>query len=132
MNPASSTSPLPAPATRAWVGHWLMAVAALHTGVAFLMLRQPLLTLVERGVFNSVGQDPVAAATAWFLLFGLLLALLALAITPLERLGDAAALTRLGWGVLLLSVLGVLLMPASGFWLALPAAWTLIRRGRAG
>jgi len=132
MNPASSTSALPAPATRAWVGHWLMAVAALHTGVAFLMLRQPLLTLVERGVFNSVGQDPVAAATAWFLLFGLLLALLALAITPLERLGDAVALTRLGWGVLLLSVLGVLLMPASGFWLALPAAWTLIRRGRAG
>lgn len=134
MNPVSSASAcaLTAATTRAWIGHWLIAVAALHTAVAFLMLRQPLLTLVERGVFNSVGQDPVAAATAWFLLFGLLLAVLALAITPLERLGATAALTRLGWGVLLLSMLGVLLMPASGFWLALPAAWTLIRRGRAG
>lgn len=121
MNP----SPL---ASRPWIGHWLMAVAALHTLFALLVFRQPLLSIVQRGVFNTVGQDPMSAATVWFFLFGVVLALLAMAITPLERSNIAAPLRRLGWGVLALSVLGVVLMPASGFWLALPAGLALIRK----
>lgn len=116
-------------AARAWIGHWLMAVAALHTLFALLVFRKPLLSIVQRGVFDTVGQDPMSAATVWFFLFGVVLALLAMAITPLERSNNAAApLRRLGWGVLALSVLGVVLMPASGFWLALPAAIALIRK----
>ncbi|WP_310384690.1 DUF6463 family protein [Roseateles sp.] len=122
------TTALTAPTTRIWIGHWLMAVAALHTLFALLALHQPILSLVQRGLFDAVGQDPMAAATVWFVLFGALLALLALAITPLERSGDGLTLRRLGWGVLLLSVLGVVLMPVSGFWLALPAGIAMLRR----
>lgn len=121
----------PTPARRRWIGHWLMAVAGLHTVFALLVLREPLWQIVQRGVFDGVGQDPMAAASVWFLLFGALLALLALAITPLEGGGDgrsSAALRRLGWGLLALCIAGVVLMPASGFWLALPAAFALLRR----
>ncbi|MEJ6007086.1 DUF6463 family protein [Paucibacter sp. AS339] len=121
-----NTPPKQAP-RRHWIGHSLLAVAALHTVFALLVFQRPLLSIVQRGVFNTVGQDPMSAATVWFLLFGLLLAMLAPAITALERSGDAKTLRRLGWGLLALCSLGVLLMPSSGFWLAMPAAIALLR-----
>lgn len=124
-------NPTPTPAQvqrRVWIGHWLMAVAALHTLFALLVFKQPLLGLVQRGVFNTVGQDAMTAASVWFLLFGAALALLALAVTPLERSGDAQTLRRLGFGVLAMSALGIVLMPSSGFWLALPAGLALLHR----
>lgn len=135
MNP----SPTPSPASSTsqvhrlpWIGHWLLAVAALHTLFALVFLREPLLGIVQRGVFDTVGQDPMTATAVWFLLFGAVLALQALAITALERSGDGRALGRQGWGLLALSVVGVVLMPDSGFWLALPAAIALIRRHKGG
>lgn len=124
-----TTSTLKQPAgSRVWIGHWLMAVAGLHTLFALVFLHKPLLDIVQRGVFNTVGQNPMAAATVWFLLFGALLALLALTITSLERRGDYAAMRRQGWGLLALSLLGVILMPDSGFWLAIPAGIALTRK----
>lgn len=122
----STTTPVP----RAWIGHWLMSVAALHTLFALVVLRRPLLGILQRGVFNAVGQDPLSGLAVWFLLFGFGLALLAQAVTALERSGQLQALRRQGWGVLALSVCGVVLMPASGFWLAFPAGIALLRRGR--
>lgn len=137
MNPSPRPLLTPSPASstlqdqrRPWIGHWLMAVAVLHTVFALVFLRQPLLGVVQRGVFNTVGQDPMTAAAVWFLLFGAVLALLALAITALERSGDGRALRRQGWGLLALCVFGVVLMPDSGFWLAMPAAMVLIRRNK--
>lgn len=62
------------------------------------------------------------------MLAGVLLALLALVITPLERSGQRATLRRLGAGLLALTALGLLLMPTSGIWLVLPLAIALLRR----
>jgi hypothetical protein len=103
-------------------------VAALHTLFALVVLHKPLLDIVQRGVFNTVGQDPMTAAAVWFLLFATPLAMQALAITSLERSGHTAALRQQAWGLLAMSVVGVILMPDSGFWLALPAAFALLRR----
>ena len=114
---------------RSWIGHWLLAVAVLHTAFAALFYGPVLQKMAERGLVNSVGADPLMGAVSWFVLFGALLALLALAITPLERAGgQAPVLRRLGWGLLALTLLGLLLMPASGFWLALPPAIALLLR----
>ena len=112
-----------------WIGRWLLAVAALHTLFGLLAFPQVLQQLWQLGVVNSVGADPLRGAVVWFLLFGAPLALLAWVLTPLERRPDSAPLLRqLGWGILLVAVLGIVLMPASGFWLVLPAAIALIRR----
>lgn len=114
---------------RSWIGHWLMGVAALHTLFAVVVFGKVLRTMVQRGVFNSVGTDPMIGAVTWFVLFGVVLALLALAVTPLERTGQSVALRKLGFGLLLLCLLGVVLMPVSGFWLAIPPALAMLRRG---
>lgn len=112
--------------TRPWIGRWLVGVAVLHTVFAVVVFRAPLWDMAQRGVFDTVGQNPTAAATAWFVLFGLLMGLLGLATTPLERHDDRSAMQVLGVGVLVLCALGLVLMPASGFWLGLPAGMALI------
>ncbi|MBB4841635.1 hypothetical protein HNP55_000130 [Paucibacter oligotrophus] len=114
--------------SRAWIGHWLLAVALLHTLASALWFGPTLQAMWQQGLFNTVGADALRGAVSWFVLFGVLLALLAMAITPLERAGQAPALRRLGWGTMALTALGLLLMPLSGFWLALPAALALLRK----
>ena len=61
---------------RIWIGHWLMGVAALHTVFAVVVFGKVLRTMAERGLFNSVGTDPLVGAVTWFVLFGFVLALL--------------------------------------------------------
>jgi hypothetical protein len=121
--------PLTLAARRPWIGRWLLGVAALHTLFGCVAFPQVLQQLWQHGVFNSVGADPLRGAVVWFLLFAAPLALLAWVITPLERQAEAAPLLRqLGWGILLIALLGIVLMPLSGFWLMLPAAIALLRR----
>lgn len=114
--------------SRHWIGHWLMLVAAIHTVYGLVVFSADLSAMANQGFFNTVGEDSRRAAVAFFMLFGFLLAALALATTALERSGQHALLRRVGWSLLLLCVIAVVLMPASGFWLAGPALWGLLRR----
>lgn len=116
--------------TRPWIGRWLIGVALLHTLFAAVVFHAPLWDMAQRGVFDTVGKDPTAAATAWFVLFGVLMGLLGLATTPLERHDDRPAMQVLGIGVLALCTMGLVLMPASGFWLGLPAGMALLCKRR--
>ena len=104
-----------------------MAVAVVHTIFAAVVFEPQLREIARRGVFNSVGTDPMAGAVAWFVLFGGVFALLGWAILRIERSAapDPVSLRGLGVGLLALTLLGIALMPASGFWLVLPPALAL-------
>lgn len=110
-----------------WIGRWLILVAVLHTLFAIVVFGKVFLDIVQKGVFNTVGNDPMTAATVWFLLFGAALVLMGMAIHSLEQNNNFTSARAIGVGTLLLSLLGIALMPASGFWLALPAAIGLMR-----
>lgn len=110
---------------KTWKGLWLMGVSAIHTLFAVVVFRAQLADILGRGVYDTVGEDPMAGAVAWFLLFGFVLAIAGLAIHHLERSGSPLP-RSLGAAVLALAVLGIVLMPASGFWLALPAAFAML------
>lgn len=114
--------------SRPWIGRWLIAVSALHTAVAVFAFHPVLLDIAKRGVFNTVGRDPMAGTAVWFTLFGAVLCIAGLAISALEQASPQALPRSLGWSLLALAVLGIVLMPASGFWLALPPALALLRR----
>jgi ABC-type transport system involved in multi-copper enzyme maturation permease subunit len=111
-----------------WIGRWLIFVAIGHTVVGLMFGTPVLLKMLERGLFNSVGSEPVTGMFTWFFLFGAVLALLGMAIHAIERSDSLASTRALGIGLMLLTVLGVVLMPVSGFWLAFPAAIALLRR----
>ena len=112
---------------RIWIGRWLLWVAALHTIVAGIFFGKVFLGVMQRGVFNAVGRDPLTSAAVWFLLFGAGLALLGMAINALEQSENFASARALGLGTALLTLLGIVLMPMSGFWLAIPPAIGLLR-----
>ena len=111
-----------------WIGPWLMGVAVIHTGVAIAAFGDVMGDIVDRGVFDSIGTDPLSGAVAWFLLFGLILFAFGQAVTMLERATYGQLPKPLGWSLLGLAILGVVLMPVSGFWLAFPPAVAVVTR----
>jgi hypothetical protein len=113
---------------RPWVGNWLMAVAGIHTGFAIWLFGDELERLAGRGVFDSVGSDPMANAVVWFILFGAVLFICGQAITKLEQATRNELPKSVGWSLLALTTVGVVLMPASGFWLAFPPAIAVVIR----
>jgi Family of unknown function (DUF6463) len=108
--------------TRVWIGYWLLAVAVLHTIYAGVFFGKTFLDIAGRGLIDTVGRDPQIGAPVWFALCGFAFALFGMAVTNIERRGQHSSLRPLGLGMFLLSVLGLILMPASGFWLCLPPA----------
>ena len=67
-----------------WVGRWLMGIAAIHTAFAVAVFGEVLASIAKRGVFNTVGADPMTAAVVWFVLFGAMLFVCGLAVAELE------------------------------------------------
>lgn len=116
------------PSKKIWIGRWMIFVAIAHTIVGFALLGHILMRMLERGVWNSVGSDMGANVATWFMLCGAVLALLGMAVSALERSSDFRSARALGIGTLMLTVLGVVLMPLSGFWLCFPPAIGLLRR----
>lgn len=110
-----------------WIGRWIMGVAVVHTLFAGVVFMPVLRSIVERGVFDAVGPDPMRGAVAWFVLFGVVLFLAGQAIDALEAASRPVP-RALGVGLFALAGLGIVLMPASGFWLALPPAVALLLR----
>lgn len=115
---------------RIWIGRWVMGVAILHTLFALLLLNRSLLVVLERGVFDAVGNDVKIGVAVWFVLFGAVLFILGLALSALEKAMAGALPASLGWSLFALAVIGVVLMPASGFWLAFPPAVAILWRAR--
>ena len=111
-----------------WIGRWLIGVAIIHTLFAVVAFGKVLLSVVQRGVFNTVGTDPMVGAVVWFVLFGAVLFICGLAVSALERSSPNPLPKSLGWCLLALATLGVILMPASGFWLAFPPAIAVLAR----
>jgi hypothetical protein len=117
---------------RRWRGRWLLAVSAVHTLFALVVFRSTLLAMLRDRMIDAVGEDPMRGAVAWFVLFGAALAVAALAIDQLEQ--REAPLRGLGAALLAMVALGIAWMPASGFWLALPPALSMLfgRASRVG
>jgi hypothetical protein len=112
---------------RRFVGRWILAVAAVHTVFALVVFPEPLLGIVRAGFVDTIGHDPMRAAVAWFVLFGGALAVAGIAVDELEK--REAPLRRAGVMLAAMVALGLVWMPASGFWLALPAIAVMLRRG---
>ncbi len=87
----------------------------------------PLLDLWRSGVVGQAEADPLRMAMVWFLLFGFALILLGMTLHQLERSGGRLS-RELAWGLGGLCALGVLLMPASGFWMGFVPAFQIWRR----
>jgi len=111
-----------------WIGRWLIGVSVGHTLLGVVVFNKQLISIAERGVFNSVLGDAMTALAAWFIFFGAALFICGLAVDAIEKSPSNPLPKSLGWSLLALTVVGVCLMPASGFWLAFPPAIAILAR----
>ena len=109
-----------------WIGRWLIGISIFHSVVAGLIFGKDLVAVARRGEFHTIGSDPTAGAAIWFLLFGVLLFVCGLVIDALEQASPRPLPKTIGWSLLALSLMGVMIMPLSGFWLAFPPAIAII------
>ena len=110
-----------------WIGRWLMGVAVLHSAIAIAIYHETLLSVWQAGVFNTVTGHPAIGAIVWSLLFGCVAFVGGLAVTALESAHVPVPKT-VGACLLALAIVGVVLVPVSGFWLLFPVAFTVLTR----
>lgn len=109
-----------------WIGLLLMGTAVLHTAVGLLVFGGILADIGRAGIWNAIDPHYDRATAVWFLLFGFILFLLGMLVQWVEQ--QTGTLPHsLGWGLLLIGVMGVVLMPVSGFWLIFPQAYWVLR-----
>jgi TRAP-type C4-dicarboxylate transport system permease large subunit len=113
----------------AWIGRWLFAVGVIHSLFGFFFARGTLATLVHEGLFNTVNGQPDREAAFWFLCTGVLLLVVGLLVDVLERRGlPVPVFATLAF--LVLTFVGVVVMPLSGIWLLVPPVGGMIFRSR--
>jgi hypothetical protein len=106
-----------------------MGTGALHTLIGVLGFRGTLIEIHRAQYLAAIGRDPERNAVLWYLTTGALLVVLGqLARSTQERTGEVPR--SLGWGLLAISVPGVVLLPASGFWLVMGQALLVLTKAR--
>jgi hypothetical protein len=103
-------------------GSYLTWTGIIHTAFALWTFRDNFWNILKNGVVNQGGQGP----EFWFLLLGPLLMLFGPLLQHYLRETGLPAPRWFGWWLLVLSVVGCALYPASGFWLFVPQAVIII------
>jgi len=107
-----------------WQGNWIIAVSAGHTLFAMIIFAADYASLYDNGIINSLTTDRSAAAV-WFFLFGQVLFIVGLLIKHFGALNNVVPLS-ISLNLLMLTFIGVSIMPASGFWLIFPPVISLL------
>src|SRR5687767_1742070 len=98
-------------------GHWYLAIGAVHTITGVALGWNELAGIARDGFFNTVPTYSVRDELFWFLVAGLVIMLVGATCNWIERAAQREPPAFVAWSLLALSVIGVVLMPASGFWL---------------
>jgi hypothetical protein len=122
------------------IGRTIVAIGALHEAVGLagglgvipmpgVGRRSVVREIVDGGVIGAIEPDPVRQTFFWYFFFGLALLMLGGLLDRWEARGEPLP-AALGWQILALALAGGFLIPASGFWLAVPPALWVLRQAR--
>jgi len=104
---------------KTWMSKWLIFVSAGHSIVGIILFGNVYMEMISQGLIGSVNSEITAAAT-WFLLFGFLLFITSILLSVIEKSDVLTIPNSVNISLFMLTTLGVILMPASGFWLVYP------------
>ena len=106
-----------------WIGKWVMFVSIGHIVVGSVFYGGTYRELAANGFYNSVNSVKTGLAV-WFALFGVVLFVVGMLIFTIEK-HELQVSQSVGITLLLLTIVGILLMPVSGFWLMFPAIFAI-------
>lgn len=107
-------------------GRLLTATGIIHTIVAIIMGWNVYAGMIQTGLFNSIADNYERAFAFWFLIVGILLILWGETLHRYIRRERRPAPPFVGYTLLLLSILGCIVEPISGFWLFVPQALIIL------
>jgi len=112
------------------IGIILMAISVLHIVVGIVFYNAALVDILNAGIINTINPPYWERDAAfWFMMFGVMLFLMGwMAHWSLAHVNHVP--NFLSISLLLISVVGVMMMPASGFWLTIPVAIVMLRMGQ--
>jgi hypothetical protein len=99
-----------------WVGKSMVVIGILHTFLGSARFHGILDQMLKEGLFNTVRRQPDRFGAFWFLFAGLAVILFGVLIDWIEK-KRLAFPAFLKWGFLVITALGCLIVPKSGFWL---------------
>ncbi len=99
-----------------WIGKSIIIIGIIHSVFGLVMFRSTLSEIINEGVFNTVNGQIMREFTFWFIVFGFLAIILGCLVDWCES-QEIKIPNFLGWGLLVLTLLIVVIMPISGGWL---------------
>ncbi len=110
-------------------GRLLMAIAIIHAVYGTWRGRAALVAIVQDGFFNAVDGHRDRSLTFWFLFASPMMFMIGQLTSWIEtQPGIIPAV--LGWELLVVSLIGAVLMPISGFWLLLATSVLLLIKSK--
>jgi hypothetical protein len=114
-------------------GYLLLILGFLHVALGVVSGWPQVKAIFAYGVWNALGQQPQAAcinnlvcmqlnAIWWFISLGLMIILFGALCIWIERTLKRAIPAFIGWLLLVISAMGAVVIPISGFWLVLAIA----------
>jgi len=107
-------------------GILLIITGFLHTIVALFLGYRDYIAMFRDGIFDSVGENSQRGLSFWFLICGIFIIFFGHTLHYYIKREQKPAPAFLGYYMLILSVLGCIMVPASGFWLFIPQALIIL------
>lgn len=111
-------------------GYLLIGTGVIHNLIGFVMCKDVLLRILNSGVVNSINTEMDRNAVFWFLFSGFMMMILGKLMQDYSKHSQKPLPVSLGYYLLVLTVVGCVMMPVSGFWIVLPQAVLIIVGGR--
>ena len=99
-------------------GTFLTATGIIHTIYALFIGKDAFSEMLRNGLVNSIGENYSQGFAFWFLICGVILILLGQTLQYYIKKEQKPAPVFLGYSILLLTVIGCIIEPVSGFWLS--------------
>ncbi len=107
-------------------GIFLTVTGIIHTIVALIIAKDIFAEMIRDGLINSTEGDYSRCFSLWFFIVGVILILWGTTLQYYIKKEQKPAPVFLGYSILLLTVIGCIIEPVSGFWLFLPQAIIII------
>lgn len=113
---------------KAWkyAGHFLIATGIIHNAIGFIMGWPTLTSIARDGFVNTINTEMDRNAIFWFLFTGFLLMIMGGLYQDRIKESNQPLPAKQGYYLLILSVIGAIMMPVSGFWIVIPQALIII------
>ncbi len=112
-----------------WKGLSIMLIAIVHTIFSFVFFTNDFMAIWRQGIYNSINTAQQGLAI-WFFIAGMCFFMIGQFIWQTEKNGNTVA-KSISIHLLVMTTLGVILLPQSGFWLLFPAIFALLFSRRA-